>query len=42
MSGWGDGKKMLITKATLTHTRISPYWTENAVDDVILRKELGL
>jgi hypothetical protein len=41
-SGWGDGKKKLTTKATLTHTRISPYWTENSVGDKKLRKEIGL
>ncbi len=42
ISGFGSGKKELTTKATLTHTRISPYWTENAVEDIKLRKELGL
>ena len=42
VSGFGSEKRQLTTKATLTHTRLSPYWTENAVDDAQLRNELGL
>lgn len=41
-SGWGAGAKILTTKATRMKSIMSPYWSQNSVSDVGLRKQLGL
>lgn len=41
-SGFGDKAKVMATKATLSKTLNSAYWTQNSNDEEYLRKELGL
>lgn len=41
-SGWGAGRKMLTSSATLKQTLRTDYWTKNAVADSVWRQALGL
>lgn len=41
-SGWGAGAGVLTTKATRVKSIMTPYWSQNSVSDVGLRKQLGL
>lgn len=41
-SGFGSNKKVLTTRATMTHQIKSPYWSKHGLEDAGLRKELGL
>lgn len=42
VSGWGENAKQLTTKATKLKSLKSAYWTKHAVQDSVLRTELGL
>lgn len=47
IEGWTDkytalSRQPLSTKATRRKTILSPYWKQNGVKDVVLRKDLGL
>ncbi|MGB3468813.1 MAG: hypothetical protein WBA74_26245 [Cyclobacteriaceae bacterium] len=41
-SGYGSGAQVLTTRATRMKSMMSPYWSQNSVSDVKLRKQLGL
>lgn len=42
VSGWGETAQQLTTKATKLKTLKTDYWNKHAVQDSLLRKELGL
>lgn len=42
VSGWGDGARILSTKAIRTHQIMEPYWGQNSTADQVRRKDLGL
>ncbi len=41
-SGFAKNVKILTTKAVMTHSLYTDYWTKNKVKDISLREELGL
>jgi hypothetical protein len=42
MSGWGDAAKRLVTTAVLNKRLKSDYWNKHTLDDLEMRKSLGL
>ena len=42
MSGFGEGRQMLTTRATIKEREMLPYWQLNSTADVHYREQLGL